>query len=394
MNRIMTEKQEFLESLTVFQRPKHFFTLIVNQAGSYLGIDPSGDLGFFPYADDNVMWKTTDSGLEHVVTKTEVVQKPDGIQPLEIPQPNNQFKTGPCRLATGPECLPSEYLEFFRKNGWVCLNSILTDDIVEGLEKVACTDRFDKHKFNTSTAPLSQSPYMAKAATEPVSLWVIRQYMQTEEIRLAHTPSLAILDRDDGRRNVQGWHSDYPYLWGITGNSKDGWVPTASGSTVLGVQRNVCVSDFTKLGWATAFKLGYHVQETAPPESWGRGSRYFKPGARKQHGLPYSGPEADIIEAPGGSIILYDARTWHRAGINRQGKKRAAMLQAIIPMYVMPYGDTSVPYKKFANSKAHEELTELEKYEFQKLMVHTISNPAGTSAITIDSELTATIKTK
>ena len=107
MNRIMTEKQEFLESLTVFQRPKHFFTLIVNQAGSYLGIDPSGDLGFFPYADDNVMWKTTDSGLEHVVTKTEVVQKPDGIQPLEIPQPYNQFKTGPCRLATGPECLPS-----------------------------------------------------------------------------------------------------------------------------------------------------------------------------------------------------------------------------------------------------------------------------------------------
>mgnify|MGYP003308954208 FL=1 len=70
------------------------------------------------------------------------------------------------------------------------------------------------------------------------------------------------------------------------------------------------------------------------------------------------------------------------------------MLQAIIPMYVMPYGDTSVPYKNFANSRAHDELTELEKYEFQKLMVHTISNPTGTSAITIDSELTATIKTK
>ncbi|MCZ6616657.1 MAG: hypothetical protein O7E57_00885 [Gammaproteobacteria bacterium] len=59
-----------------------------------------------------------------------------------------------------------------------------------------------------------------------------------------------------------------------------------------------------------------------------------------EHGLPDNGPDADIVEAPAGSIILYDARTWHRAGVNRTGEKRAAMLQAITPMYLMPFTDT------------------------------------------------------
>lgn len=73
-----------------------------------------------------------------------------------------------------------------------------------------------------------------------------------------------------------------------------------------------------------------------------------------------AGPDADVIEAPAGSYIVYDSRIWHRAGVNRTPHKRSAMLQAVIPMYIMPFMDTSRPYKNFIHSPLAEELTALE----------------------------------
>ena len=85
--------------------------------------------------------------------------------------------------------------------------------------------------------------------------------------------------------------------------------------------------------------------------------------------MPYTGPDADVVEAPPGSYILYDSRTWHRAGVNRTPHKRAAMLQAVIPMYMLPFRDTSRVYKNFIKGPYVEELTELEKRELESLMV-------------------------
>ena len=129
---------------------------------------------------------------------------------------------------------------------------------------------------------------------------------------------------------------------------------------------------------------GSHNRGKAPPSEWGIASDHYKPGYRAAHGLPYNGPDADIIEAPGGSIILYDSRTWHRAGINRTDHKRAAILQAMIPMYVMPKNDTSVDYKKFIHSSVYEELNQREKTEMQNLMVHYFIGPRGQYAISPD----------
>ena len=291
----------------------------------------------------------------------------------------------------GPEKLPSEYIDFFRKNGWVCLTSILPPRLLEELEKVACTDRFAHLKFERSRGPFSQSWGIARAAAEPVSLWLIREYMQTDDVRVAHTPGLAILGRDDGKRVVQGWHSDYPYHWGVPVR---GHVPTPSGETVLGVQRNFCVSPFTKMGGATAFKLGSHALDQGPPKEWGLASDHYQEGYREAHGLPYTGPDADIIEAPGGSIILYDSRTWHRAGVNRTDKKRAALLMAITPMYVMPKNDTSQSYKALLASAAYEKLNERERGEVERLMVHQFIGPGGEYAIAPDRELTATVRSR
>ena len=160
----------------------------------------------------------------------------------------------------------------------------------------------------------------------------------------------------------------------------------------MGVQRNLCVSEFTKENGATCFKLGSHTRGEGPPAEWGNGNTTRAPGYREAKGLPYSGPDADVIEAPPGSYIVYDSRIWHRAGVNRTKHKRAAMLQAVVPMYIMPFMDTSRPYKDFIHSPLVEELTELERKELEAIMVNRIVGPGGQLAITVDEELTELVK--
>ena len=393
----MTDPDIFQERVLKVPIPDRHYLILVAPDGNYLGVDQDGFTTTYPYANDRIMWDESGAGsFRHVLADIEIVKKSadgDGCQlSLEgtlldgLGKPTGE--SAMYNVAQGPEKLPSEYLQFFRENGWVCLTSILSQDLVEALEKVACTDRFSHLQFDRSSNPFIQSSAIARAAAEPVSLWLIRQYMQTDDIRVAHTPGLAILERDDGKRIVQGWHSDYPYHWGVPAQGR---VPTPSGETVLGVQRNVCVSPFTKVGGATAFKLGSHALDQGPPEQWGVASDHYQVGYRESHGLPYTGPDADIVEAPGGSIILYDSRTWHRAGVNRTDKKRAALLMAMTPMYVMPKNDTSHSYKAFLESVAYEELNERERIEVERLMVHQFIGPGGQYAIAPDRELTATL---
>jgi len=336
-------------------------------------------------ADDHVIFERTKSGFTHVATGIPLAAHADG----HLSRAGSPIADGaPFTACHGPERLPSEYLTFFREQGWVCLTSVLPPTTLDGLRQVACTDAYAKGRYNRADPAISQHPAVACTAAEPISLWLIRQYMQTDDIRLAHTPAMAVLGQDDGERVVQGWHSDYPYHWGVPAQGR---VPSATGATVLGVQRNVCVSDFTQIGGATAFKLGSHARDEPPPAAWGLACDHIKPGYRAAHGLPYNGPDADIIEAPGGSIILYDARTWHRAGVNRTPHKRAAMLQAMVPMYVMPKSDTSAAYKHFMASAAREQLNDREQREIQNLMVHYFIGPGGQDVISPDAELTAQI---
>ena len=396
----MTDTVIFQERVVKVPIPEHHYTLLIAPDGNYLGVDQEGFTTTYPVGNDRVVWDETESGsLRSVVGDIEIQKESADADISQLTLDGNTFNDAGelssqgalYKVEHGPEKLPSEYLEFFRKNGWVCLTSILPPDLLEELEKVACTDRFTHLKFERSNDPFSQSSAIARAAAEPVSLWLIREYMQTDDICVAHTPGLAILGRDDGKRVVQGWHSDYPYHWGVPAHGR---VPTPSGETVLGVQRNFCVSPFTKLGGATAFKLGSHALDQGPPEEWGLASDHYQEGYREAHGLPYTGPDADIIEAPGGSIILYDSRTWHRAGVNRTDKKRAALLMAITPMYVMPKNDTSQSYKALLATAAYEELNERERGEIERLMVHQFIGPGGQYAIAPDRELTETVRSR
>ena len=378
------------ETIVRVPLPERHYRLILAPDGRFLGVD-GGSFAILADGDDRIIWADAGDGrYRHVATGKEVVARStNGDTSVHLEADGRAVSAEgdeavPFTVAHGPEKLPSEYLETMRANGWVCLTSILAPEIVERLEIVAGTDRHESEPRQPGSA-LSADTAVARTAAEPVSLWLTRAYMKTPDIRLAHTPGMAVLGTDDGKRNVQGWHSDYPYHWGVPA---DGLVPTPTGETVLGVQRNVCISDFTRERGATVFKLGSHARDHGPPTEWGTAALHAKPGYRAAHGLPYGGPEADIVEAPGGSIILYDARTWHRAGVNRTPHKRAAMLQAMTPMYVMPKNDTSADYRDFIASAAYGGLTDRERDEMRRLMVHEFIGPGGRYAITADRELT------
>ena len=399
------ENELFQERVVRVERPSAHWTLLRAPNGEFLGASDAG-LAVYDYVDDKAIWESVEGGTayRHVVTDLVLEAKATGSENGYYLQHNGARLASDGTAAVdeeavfssghGPAHLPSAYLKTLKENGWVCLPSIIAPDVVEELERISCTGRWDHETYDRSTGSLVKGIAVAQAATEPVSLWVMRQYMQTSEIRMGHPPGFAILTPDDGERDVQGWHSDFPYHWGIFATRGIGpEIPRHNfPELVMGVQRNLCVSEFRKENGATCFKLGSHVLGEGPPDAWGPGHIYRQPGYRATHGLPYNGPDADVVEAPGGSYILYDSRIWHRAGVNRTERKRAAILQAVIPMYIMPKTDTSRAYRNFIESPFVEELTPLELKELKALMITRIEGSGGKHVVTTDAALSEIVE--
>ncbi|MBV7330709.1 phytanoyl-CoA dioxygenase family protein [Chloroflexi bacterium TSY] len=399
----MTKEELFQERVARVEKPSVHYTLLRTPDGCFLGVSvAASDSKFttFDYVDDQAIWAQVEGTQTYRHVTTGLVLVADAANSADgcTLRHNGELLGSDGHVGSdgtifspghGPAHLPSEYLATLKQNGWVALPCILDAETIEALERVSCTGRWESDTYERSKPAIAESAAVAKAATEPVSLWLIRQYMQTREIRLGHAPAFAILPPDDGERDVQGWHSDYPYHWGIMGDGPGTQIPVHKlDELVMGVQRNLCVSEFRKENGATCFKLGSHKAGVGPPDEWGTGHIYKEKGYRAAHGLPYNGPEADVVEAPAGTYIVYDSRLWHRAGVNRTAHKRAALLQAVLPMYIIPKTDTSRPYKAFLQSPLVDELTVLEQKELESLMVNKIEGPGGRYAITIDEELT------
>lgn len=382
---------EFNPTIVAVAKPARHYRYLHAPNGDWLATTDGETLQVQGHVDDAAIWDLRGDGFAHVVTGLGLSASGTVIEETtrlrldgrEVGAEGEQGVGADFTVGHGPEKLPSEYLQTLREQGWVSLTCVLSPSVVDGLQQVGCVDAYEE-RAPVRQPPLAQHPAVAKATVEPVSLWLTRQYMGTDDIRLGHSPGISALPKDDGTREVQGWHNDFPYLWG-TGDR----IPAPSGDLVLGVQRNTCVSDFRKDNGATVFKLGSHSSNAPPPEDWGRSTQTYRRGSRAKYGLPYGGPDADVIEAPAGSIVLYDARTWHRAGMNRTERKRGAMIQALVPGFIMPFMDTSATFKAFLASDACAGVTERERTEVDKLMVHKIKGPGGLFAITVDEELTA-----
>ena len=351
----MVPHDVFEERAVRFNEPALRYAMAVAQDGRFLAVDDSGALSVADEVSDAAMWRHEGARLEHAIHPVPLaVSNAENGGCRLAPDDRSVRTVGDCTtsesytIVHGPELLPSEYLAHLRTHGWVCLAAILAPEITDALQRIACTDRYAHRSPDRSLRQICQGSALAKTAVEPISVWLARQYMQTDDIRLAHAPGIGVMTPDDGSRTVQGWHSDYPYHWGINAEGK---VPTPSGQTVMGVQRIVCVSEFTKYRGATAFKLGSHALEQRPPTDWGLASAVYDPDYRATHGLPYNGPDADVIEAPPGSMILFDTRTWHRAGVNRSNENRAAILMDMTPAYIVPYSDTTVDLPRHGHER-------------------------------------------
>ena len=348
----MEQQQEFQETPVTFKPPVHHYVLLTAPDGNMLGLDDSGKFVLLEEADDRVIWDRAPNGFKHIVTDKEISSGIDVDTCTLVVDGNDLTIT----VSHGPEKLPSEYLEHLQRNGWVCLTSVLSPDTVERLQHTAATDNYEHLERRTDMPAVCQDAAVGRAICEPVSLWLIRNYLGTRDLHLAHPPNCISLAPYDGVSRVQGWHADIPY--GRTGGA-DRKGPRKA------VQRNVCISDFGKANGATAYKLGSHQEDSGPPEEWNPGHQGDDPTLR-----PYSGPDADIVEAPAGSIVLYDARTWHRAGFNHSDQKRGAMLMSFQTADVTPKKDTRPTCGKLHESSVYNELNAREQREITELMMN------------------------
>ena len=89
-------------------------------------------------------------------------------------------------------------------------------------------------------------------------------------------------------------------------------------------------------------------------------------GNPAKRGLPCGGPDTDVVEVLAGTIILYDVRDWHRAGVNQTERKRGVVIQAIVPGFIMPCMDASATCKGYLASAAQSQVAERELKELDK----------------------------
>ena len=348
----MVNPRELKPSIVTLERPEHHYVLLVAADGSMLGLDGNGDPALFDEADDRVIWDRTTRSVSHVVTGKDLAAD-TGNDTITLPVGSDDVTF---RIGRGPEKLPSEYLAHLEEHGWVCLNSILPPEIVERLERVACTGPYEHLEQNNSMPKICQDAAVGKAVAEPVSLWVLRAFLKTRDIHLGHPPGFNVLPPETLAQAGRRWHSDIPY----TRSSSPQPVFPRKGPPKA-CNRNTFVSDFTHLNGATMFTPGSHLVDSGPPEEW---------NAPLQNGeLPYSGPQATVLEAPSGSMILYDARTWHRAGYNRSDHKRGMMATNYATPDVVPKRDTRPACERLHRAPAYQELNAREKRDVTDLLM-------------------------
>lgn len=349
----MPDNREFEERVVRLKRPLHHYSLLIAQDGRLLGMDGSGHTALFDDGDDRVVWDQHPDGLKHVVSGTVIDVDVDVLR-VTLPVAGEEMVLS---IKHGPERLPSEYLQALRQDGFVCLNSIVAPEVVEGLRRVACVGPYEDLEPTTGIPKICQDVAVGRALVEPISLWVLRQYLQNSNLHLGHPPGMAIVEPDTIARAGRGWHMDQPYT-----RSNSGQLFERSGPP-RACNRNFCVSEFTHVNGATAFVAGSHKGDFHPPDDWNAPLQDDPPG------MPYAGPEATVYEVPSGSVILYDSRTWHRAGFNRTEHKRAAMLSSGQLPDVIPKTDTSHAYDRLTQTPVFAELNDRERREVRALML-------------------------
>ncbi|HEX3406772.1 MAG TPA: hypothetical protein VHS81_06005, partial [Caulobacteraceae bacterium] len=256
----MTEAQ-FNPTVHTLARPTRHYALLVTPDGGWLASADGRSFTTQSHVDDDALWEAEHDGFRHVVSGVSLRSRPGGAAgtvrlargDADLGGDGAPGAAADFQVGHGPELRPSEYLSAFRRAGWVALISVLAADVLEGLQRLAGVDGYEGHEPVARERQIADGPALARATLEPVSLWLCRQYMRVADIKLGHPPGVTALTPDDGERPVQGWHGDFPYMWGSDRSAGAYRVPPGADELVLGIQRNICVSDFRLENGATVF---------------------------------------------------------------------------------------------------------------------------------------------
>ena len=175
----MPEDEIFQETVTRVEQPSAHYTLLRAPNGDYLGASDEG-FAIFDYVDDKAIWDTDGEGYRHVATGLTVGVESPRSKEGDYLRYQRKWLASDGTLGDvaalfvpghGPAHMPSAYLESFRENGWVCVPAVIDPDVIEELERVSYTGRWESDgEFDRSVAPMLQTSAVAKIATEPVSL--------------------------------------------------------------------------------------------------------------------------------------------------------------------------------------------------------------------------------
>ena len=270
----------------------------------------------------------------------------------------------------------SAHVYELREQGFTIVENVLDAASIARLKTSASQVRAERHADESNhdghfwmMDPLVWSADVARAAVHPVALWIVRQYLETEEIHFCHQPLITTLtpaDRLRGTHPDGGWHSDYPYHRGVL--PWDAW----PARPILGVQFNICVDAFRADNAATQYLPGSHrLRSAGPPPEFNCG------GTRMGHGQ-----HAEVRQwlAPAGAGLIYDARMWHRAcyELNTSGRDRLAILNAVAPAFVPPMMDKRPLAEAFPDSPVAGVLNARERMEVERLcLAPTKPTPPG-----------------
>jgi len=132
--------------------------------------------------------------------------------------------------------------------------------------------------------------YFLKLATHPLIIAITRKLLGENFILMSQN---AIINRPADAHYQFTWHRDLNYQHYVS-------------SRPLGISALYAIDDFTEETGGTWLIPASHKSETFPSSDYVRRHR-------KQ------------IDAPAGSILLFDAMIYHRAGVNRSGRLRRSV---------------------------------------------------------------------
>jgi ectoine hydroxylase-related dioxygenase (phytanoyl-CoA dioxygenase family) len=236
------------------------------------------------------------------------------------------------------ESSPSErpdahHLERLRINGFSIVPEVLTaaeleecrkrlDEVYDLQVREFGVDRLSAIKENDlARSPLSYDPFFLDIALKESILDIAHAAIGGGYV-LLHLQN-GIINRPDKKHHQSSWHRDLPYQEFVS-------------SKPLAVGALFCIDQFTKENGCTNVLPFSHREEKFPSESF-----------VAQNEL--------AVEAPAGSVILFDAMLFHRAGQNRSNRIR----RGINHVYSIPIIKPQIELSGLPHVKARADLDPL-----------------------------------